>query len=340
MCKRYFLSLFYFTLSILNIKKYVRLYASGKKHVHSLSYRVATTRQYTFKIMRIAVFGNKYQKEKSAQSELLFNVLEKYGVEISICKDFYAFLVSNMNLHPQPKQLITDNHFDADIAISMGGDGTFLKTAERIGEKNIPILGINTGRLGFLADVAPHEIENTISEIINGKYHVEERTLLQLQTKGLSTTFYPYALNEIAISKRDSSSMLTIHTYLDNNYLNAYQADGLIIATPTGSTAYSLSVGGPIIVPQAHNFVITAVAPHSLNVRPLVINDNSVIRLQVESRNTNFLIGVDGRSAVMNTQYELNIRKADYTTKVVKRPNHLFHNTLRNKLMWGADKRI
>ena len=290
--------------------------------------------------MRIAVFGNKYQKEKSAQARLLFDVLEKYNAEILICKDFYAFLVSNMNLRPQVKQLISDNHFDADMAISMGGDGTFLKTAERIGRKGIPILGINTGRLGFLADVAPCEIERTIAEIMNGEYRVEERSLLELQTEGLSESFYPFALNEFGISKRDSSSMLTIHTYLDDNYLNAYQADGLIIATPTGSTAYSLSVGGPIIVPQARNFVITAVAPHSLNVRPLVINDDSVIRLQVESRNTNFLIGVDGRSAVMNIHYELNIGKANYTTKVVKRLNHLFHNTLRNKLMWGADKRI
>lgn len=290
--------------------------------------------------MKIAVFGNKHQKEKSAQAKLLFGVLEKYGVEVAICKDFYAFLVSNMDLRPQTTQLISDDYFDADIAISMGGDGTFLKTAERIGRKNIPILGINTGRLGFLADVAPQEIEQTITEIISGQYLVEERSLLQLQTKGLCESFYPYALNEIAVSKRDSSSMLTIHTFLDDNYLNAYQADGLIIATPTGSTAYSLSVGGPIIVPQARNFVITAVAPHSLNVRPLVINDDSVIRLQVESRNTNFLIGVDGRSAVMNSRYELNIRKADYTTKVVKRLDHLFHNTLRNKLMWGADKRI
>jgi NAD+ kinase len=201
-------------------------------------------------------------------------------------------------------------------------------------------LGINTGRLGFLADVSNNELEDTLEELFKNYYKIEERTLLRLHTEERAYRGYNYALNEIAILKRDTSSMITIHTSLNNEYLASYEADGLVIATPTGSTAYSMSVNGPIIIPQSNSMVLSPVAPHSLNVRPLVIPDTYVITLGVESRSKNFLIALDGRSEVFPTGIELIISKADYTTKVIKRYNHKFYKTLRDKLMWGADVRM
>ena len=289
--------------------------------------------------MRIAIFGNLYQAEKSIQAKHLFNALSKYNAEILICEEFYRFLHTVMKIEPRYSKLITDNNFSADMALSLGGDGTFLKTAERVGNKHIPILGINTGRLGFLADVAENEIDEAVAELFNGDYRIEERSLLQLKADALPVKFWPFALNEAAILKRDSSSMITIRTYLNDVFLNTYQAAGLIDSTPTGSTGYSLSVGGPILVPQAPNFVIAPVAHHSLNVRPLVFNDQDTIRMQIESRSNNFLVSLDGRSAMMGTNHELIICKAPFTTPIVKRNNHVFIDTLRDKLMWGADKR-
>lgn len=290
--------------------------------------------------MKIALFGNSHQTEKSSSARKLLDALERQGAEIWMCEKFYRFLTEKVHLHPSVAGLIRGNDFHADIALSIGGDGTFLKTAERVGNKGIPILGINTGRLGFLADVPENEIEETIGELFTGDYLTEERSLLQVSAAGLSPDFTPVALNEVAVSKRDSSSMISIQTWLNDDFLNTYQADGLIISTPTGSTAYSLSVGGPVIVPQARNFVITAVAPHSLNIRPLVINDDVTVRLKVESRSGNFLISLDGRSLDLPAGTILTIRKAAFNLKVIKRRHHLFYDTLRHKLMWGADKRI
>ena len=229
--------------------------------------------------------------------------------------------------------------FEADIVLSMGGDGTFLKAASYVGNKNIPILGINTGRLGFLADVSPEEMEETFEDIYKGNYKIEDRSVLQASSEGQPLKGYPCGLNEIAILKRDSSSMITIHTSINGAYLTTYQADGLVIATPTGSTAYSLSIGGPVIVPHSKTIAITPVAPHSLNVRPIVINDDWEITLDVESRSHNFLVAIDGRSETCREGTRLTIRKADYKIKVIKRPNHVFFHTLRDKMMWGADGR-
>ena len=225
------------------------------------------------------------------------------------------------------------------MVISIGGDGTFLKAARRVGRKGIPILGINTGRLGFLADISPEEMEETFDEIQAGRYSVEERSVLQLICDEKRLQDSPYALNEIAILKRDSSSMISIRTAINGAYLNTYQADGLVIATPTGSTAYSLSVGGPIMVPHSSTVVITPVAPHSLNVRPIVIRDDWEVTLDVESRSHNFLVAIDGRSETCKETTQLKIRRADYSVKVVKRFNHIFFDTLRSKMMWGADGR-
>ena len=288
---------------------------------------------------KFALFGNIYQAKKSAHVLRLLSTLEKYQAEVYIHKDFYQFLTQEQKMDIQTAGVFEGDNFEADMVLSMGGDGTFLKAASHVGKKNIPILGINTGRLGFLADVSPEEMEETFEDIYKCNYKIEDRSVLQAFSDNQSLKGYPYGLNEIAILKRDSSSMITIHTSINGAYLTTYQADGLVIATPTGSTAYSLSIGGPVIVPHSSTIAITPVAPHSLNVRPIVINDDWEITLDVESRSHNFLVAIDGRSETCREGTRLNIRKADYSIKVVKRPNHIFFHTLRDKMMWGADGR-
>lgn len=289
--------------------------------------------------MKFAIFGNIYQAKKSSYAELLFKLLTQHNAQICICQEFYNFLTETLHLVLPPVELFNDDDFEADIVISLGGDGTFLKAASRVGKKNIPILGINTGRLGFLADISPEEMESSLEDIYNHHYKIEERSVLQLDCNDKSLMHCPYALNEIAVLKRDSSSMISIHTAINGAPLTTYQADGLIIATPTGSTAYSLSVGGPIIVPHSKTIAITPVAPHSLNMRPIVICDDWTITLDVESRSHNFLVAIDGRSESCKETTRLTISRADYTIKVIKRFDHIFFNTLRNKMMWGADIR-
>ena len=290
--------------------------------------------------MRIGIFGSKYQDEKQSTIRRVFTQLASLGMEVYVDSSFASFLKSSLQFEPQIAGLITGDTFDIDMAISMGGDGTFLRTSARVNRQDIPILGINTGRLGFLADIGSPDIEDTLVELAQNNYRIEERTLLRLETQEKAYKGYNYALNEIAILKRDTSSMMTIHTALNDEYLTSYQADGLLIATPTGSTAYSMSVNGPIILPQDTSLVLSPVAPHSLNVRPLVIPDDYVIKIGVESRNRTFLISLDGRSEIFPAGIELRISKADYTTKVIKRFNHTFYETLRQKLMWGADARM
>lgn len=289
--------------------------------------------------MKFAIFGNTYQAKKSSHAETLFRLLKQHNAKICICREFHHFLVSDLHLDIPTAELFDSGDFNADMVISIGGDGTFLKAASRVGKKGIPILGINTGRLGFLADISPAEMEETFDEIYNNHYKVEERSILQLHCDDENLMKSPYALNEIAVLKRDSSSMISIHTSINDAHLTTYQADGLVVATPTGSTAYSLSVGGPVIVPHSKTIAITPVAPHSLNVRPIVICDDWEITLDIESRSHSFLVAIDGRSESCKDTTRLNISRADYSIKVVKRFNHVFFDTLRNKMMWGADVR-
>lgn len=289
--------------------------------------------------MRFALFGNTYQAKKSFHAEQLFRLLEKHQAHLCISREFYHFLADDVHLPIPHVELFDEDHFQADMVISLGGDGTFLKTASLVGRKGIPILGINTGRLGFLADISPEEMEDTFDEIYAHHYRIEEHSVLQLKCDNERLMQAPYALNEIAVLKRDSSSMISIRATVNGSLLTTYQADGLIVATPTGSTAYSLSVGGPIIAPDSKAIALTPVAPHSLNMRPIVICDDREITLEVESRNHNFLVAIDGRSEPCNENTPLTISKADYTIKVVKRFDHRFFDTLRNKMMWGADIR-
>lgn len=287
--------------------------------------------------MRIAIFGSKHQKKE--QIERLFNILSENDTEIYLQEKFYKYLKEVLELQYNISGVITSDDFDADLVVSIGGDGTFLRTTSSIGKKDIPILGINAGRLGFLADVGDKDLENTFADIFSGNYRIEPRSQLQLSTAHRDYQGFNYALNEIAILKQDTASMITVHAYINDEYLTSYEADGLIIATPTGSTAYAMSVGGPVMAPTARNFIIAAVAPHSLSTRPLVVTDDSILRLDIESRSGSFLISLDGRSNVFQTGTQLTIKKADFELKVVKRKENTFYDTLRNKLMWGIDPR-
>lgn len=248
-------------------------------------------------------------------------------------------VVAFLDRHSVSSLIEPDELTNVDLVISMGGDGTFLKAACMVGEREIPILGINKGRLGFLADVLPSEIEDVLEHVLRQDYMIENHTVIKLEADGECVDCCPFALNDIAVLKRDTASMISIKAYVNGEFLVNYQADGLIIATPTGSTAYSLSNGGPIIVPQSGSLCITPVAPHSLNIRPIVINDTSVIELEVCSRSHNFLVAIDGRSMKLTEGTRLTIRKADYMVKLVKLKNQRYFSTLHRKLMWGADSR-
>ena len=290
--------------------------------------------------IKYAIFGNSYHKECAASIGQIIQILRPHTAYISIEEQSYNFVRSALKIDFQPDEIITDNNFSASFAISLGGDGTFLNTAARVGEKEIPIIGINTGRLGFLAEVLPKDFEKLIESLRRGDYFIEHRSLLRVCDNANQLNIYPYALNEVAILKHDNSSMISIRALVDGHYLTTYQADGLLISTPTGSTGYSLSVGGPIISPTSPCIALTPVAPHSLNVRPIILNDDITIRLQVKSRNHNFLASIDGRSQNLDDHVELMIRRAPYRIHLVKRSNSHFFDTLRNKLLWGADKRI
>lgn len=287
---------------------------------------------------RFALFGNIYQPEKSALAEKLLRTLTAQGAEILIDRPFHDYLTQRMQLDIPSATLIDGDSFDADFALSMGGDGTFLQTAARIGRKGIPIIGVNTGRMGFLADVGNTEIEHIVQNICDGDYRLESRSVLEVRSSARLST-YPYALNEVAVLKRDNSSMISIRVAVNGEYLTTYQADGLIVNTPTGSTGYALSVGGPIMPPGSRVIGLVPVAPHSLNVRPISLQDDAEVSLTVESRNHQFLVAIDGRSETCAEDVCLKIHKADYTIQVLKRHDSSFFRTLREKLMWGSDVR-
>ena len=289
--------------------------------------------------LRFAIFGNTYQPKKSVSIQKILASLSEHEADVFMEREFYNFLQNGQQLRIEVTSVFDGNDFDADFVISMGGDGTFLRAASMVGSKETPILGINTGRLGFLADVNAHEIEHIINALYEDDFTLETRAVILVETDGQLLQSYPFALNDVAILKRDSASMISIRANINGQYLNTYQADGLVISTPTGSTAYSLSVGGPIIVPGTKVFSMTAVAPHSLNVRPIVLPDDSVIELGVESRSHNFLVAIDGRSEKCNEGTKITLRRAPYDIKVVKRSDHRYFNTLREKMMWGADTR-
>jgi len=290
--------------------------------------------------MKIGVFGRQDQADKLPLIQRLFSSLNERGGDVYVQKDFYAFLTEELNYWPVVAGVLDADPVGLDIALSVGGDGTFLRTVAQINKHPVPILGINTGRLGFLADIGSEQLEETLDELFQHNFIIEERMMLRLHAHEHLFQKYNYALNEVAVLRRDTSAMITIHAFLNDRYLTSYRSDGLIVATPTGSTAYSMSLNGPIILPESDNIVLSPVAPHSLNVRPLVIPGGYEITLRVENRTPSFLVALDGRSEVFTTETELKISKAFFTTCVIHRNDHTFYQTLREKLMWGIDKRV
>ena len=268
--------------------------------------------------LKFAIFGNEYQAKKSASIEKILLYLEKKEAEVYVENAYYEFLTRDQHLDVKAAGVFEDYNFDVDYVISMGGDGTFLKAASRVGAKGTPIIGVNMGRLGFLADVLPSEIESALDSLYAGECLIEEHAVIQVEAEGGILAGNPFALNDIAVLKRDDASMISIRTQVDGEFLVTYQADGLIVTTPTGSTAYNLSNGGPIIIPQSGSICLTPVAPHSLNIRPIVINDTAVITLDIESRSHNYLVAIDGRSERMTEETRLIIRKAPHSIKIVK----------------------
>ncbi len=289
--------------------------------------------------MKFAIFGNKHQTKKSRSIEQLFNAIVSHGDTFAIDAPFYHFLLGEGIKVPTPDEIIENNDFTADFAISFGGDGTLLRTASRVGNRAIPILGINAGRLGFLTSTSNENLQHTIDLIHAGEYRTEELGLIEAVTDGTELKSYPFALNEIAIMKHDSSSMMTIEATLNGRDKIIYRADGLIVAAPSGSTGYSLSVGGPIITPNANVLALTPIASHSLNARPIIIGDDTVIEIKVNSRSHNFLIAIDGRNESCNDTTTITVRKASYKQLVIRPIEHSFIHNLQEKLMWGADIR-
>lgn len=289
--------------------------------------------------MRIAVFGNRYQEAHIEELSTLFDLMSRHNVWVEMEESFYNYLCSVLTSPPEVNDLIKGDDFNAAIALSIGGDGTFLRTAQRVGEKEIPILGINTGHLGYLADVTANEANDKLQNLLDGKYHVESRTMIAVTSPDAKLDLWRYALNEVAILKEDTSSMIEMEAMVDDSHLATYLADGLIVSTPTGSTGYNLSVGGPIVAPSAPVWAISPVAAHSLTMRPLIVADDSVISVTTRSRSETYRISLDGRSQTLPVGTTIEMRRAPFVTRVIQRLDHRFTDTLRSKLLWGIDKR-
>ncbi|WP_395078108.1 NAD kinase [Flavobacterium sp.] len=293
--------------------------------------------------MKIAIFGQFYQNSTSPIIERLFHFLNSNHVEVVVEENFSSILVENKLIQNNYNKFSSykDLNKTFDMMISVGGDGTFLKAATLVRNSGIPILGINAGRLGFLATVQQENIEIFLQLVLDKKYTVSKRSLLSLSCspKIKEIKDLNFAMNEVTVSRKDTTSMITIETYLNGEYLNSYWADGLIISTPTGSTGYSMSCGGPILTPDANSLVITPIAPHNLNARPLVIPDNTEIILKVSGREENYLVSLDSRIASVKNESVLTIKKTSFKINMVEIPEETFLKTLRNKLLWGEDKR-
>jgi len=291
--------------------------------------------------MTIAIFGSPYPEHFTKYIQHLVKKLESEHIKIIVEEEFYVFLQNNIRLTSKKE---TFNSYEslkenADFLLSIGGDGTLLKAVTFVRESNIPIIGINTGRLGFISSISAGQIDDAINDILKANFKINERALLELTTENNLFKDKNFALNEVAISKKDTSSMIRIDAFVDDEFLNTYWADGLVISTPTGSTGYSLSCGGPIIMPGTNNIIVTPNAPHNLNVRPIVLNDTSVLKLKVDDRDQLALVSLDSRSRAFDSDTELLIKKADFKIKLIQPQDNSFTSTIRNKLMWGLDKR-
>ena len=293
--------------------------------------------------MKIAVFGQYYQSNTAEIAIKVVDFLKKNDVTILFEATFLNILkekeivLDNFETYSSYEELPTDT----EALISIGGDGTILKAATFIRDKNIPIIGINAGRLGFLATVQFDKIDELLQKVLIKDYYISKRSLLSIETTPFYENFavLDFALNEVTVARKDTTSMITIDTYLNGEYLTSYWADGLIVSTPTGSTGYSLSCGGPVLTPEVNSFVITPMAPHNLNARPLVITDDTVIELKVTGREEQFLISLDSRIAAVGKDTVVRIKKTPFTIPIIEFKEESFLNTIRKKLLWGADKR-
>ncbi len=293
--------------------------------------------------MKVAIYGQYYQNSTEPIIRDIFVFFNQKNVEMVIEADFLTMLYEKELVKKEYKTFQSNDELDNtfDMMISIGGDGTILRAATLVRNSGVPILGINAGRLGFLAMVQKEEIAVFLQLVLDKKYTISERSLLSLSTFPTieTTEDIDFAMNEISVSRKDTASMITIETYLNNEFLNSYWADGLIIATPTGSTGYSMSCGGPILTPDVESFVITPIAPHNLNARPLVIPDKTEIRLKVTGREENYLLSLDSRSTTVKNDTVLTIKKTNFHIKMVEISEETFLKTLRKKLLWGEDKR-
>jgi len=290
--------------------------------------------------MKIAIFSQYYPEKSLDSFELLLDILLDKKAEVFIEVEFLNHLNSsiknNASIHP-----FTELNKNFDLLISIGGDGTILRAITYVEDLNIPIVGINTGRLGFLATIQIDDIKDAFKNILNKNYKISERSLLCIETSPENENLKKtnYALNEIAVSRKNTTSMITVETKLNNEYLTSYWSDGLIISTPTGSTGYSLSCGGPVITPDTNGLVLTPIAPHNLSARPLVIPDSTEIELRVSGREDHYLVSLDSRIATLHNDTIIKIKKAPFTIKMIELLEESFLDTLRKKLLWGEDKR-
>jgi NAD+ kinase len=293
--------------------------------------------------MKIAVFGQYYQNNTHSIVEKVVAFLEQNNIEICFYKIFYDKLIENKVI--LTKYSTFDSHEclkdNFDYLISIGGDGTILRAATFVRNYNLPIIGINAGRLGFLATIQEENIEKLLTRVMANDFSISKRTLVSLHAhpENVDLEDINFALNEITVSRKDTTSMITIETYINNEYLNSYWADGLIISTPTGSTGYSLSCGGPVIMPTSNCFVITPIAPHNLTARPLIIPDDSELTLKIKGREEQYLVSLDSRITSVSNETTLTVKKTDFFISIIEFPEEGFLRTIRKKLLWGEDKR-
>jgi NAD+ kinase len=291
--------------------------------------------------VRIALFGKEFNSNQLDYIRILVETLENKECKLLIWKPFHDFMKDRISFRQEVIlfQDYGDLKGQADLLFSIGGDGTMLHSVQLVRNSGIPIAGINLGRMGFLSSIPPSEIIAAVNDLMENRYRIVKRTLISLLSPVKLFSDFNFAFNELSINKKENSSLVVVHVWVNEQLLHSYWADGLIIATPTGSTAYSLSCGGPILTPDSNNFVITPIAPHNLSVRPVVIPDNSQVRIRVESRDHQALVGLDSQSAIITPQDELVVGKAEFEINLVQRLNETFFSTIRAKLNWGSDIR-
>lgn len=294
-------------------------------------------------MLKAGIYGQFYHENSSVFVQQLFEILRAHRVEVLVEEQFYQLIIENKDIDTDQYQYSTFKTLDSsyDIFFSIGGDGTILKSITYVKDLNIPLAGINTGRLGFLASIQKEELAICIPKILNGNYKISERSLLSIEVSPAQydSNTLNFALNEISVIRKNTTSMLRVETYLNNEYLTSYWSDGLIVATPTGSTGYSLSCGGPVVEPSSKSIIITPIAPHNLNARPIIIPDCTEVKLKVTARENNYLVSLDSRIASIYNESVITIKKSPFTIKMIQLHEDSFIKTLRKKLLWGEDKR-